>query len=85
MTVRTIILDEMNRVAREQKKALQPLHDDAPLLTIGLDSLCFAILVARLEEKLGTDPFAREEVTLPITVGDLVTFYEQAVAETQSV
>jgi acyl carrier protein len=79
MSVRATILDEIARVAQEQKKALQPLTDDAPLLTIGLDSLCFAILVARLEEKLGTDPFgASDEVALPITVGDLVRFYEHA-------
>ncbi len=79
MSVRTIILDEIARVATEQKKTLQPLTDDAPLLTIGLDSLCFAILVARLEEKMGTDPFsASEEIVLPVTVGDLVRFYEHA-------
>jgi acyl carrier protein len=79
MSVRATILDEIARVAQEQKKALQPLTDDAPLLTIGLDSLCFAILVARLEEKLGTDPFgASDEVALPVTVGDLVRFYEHA-------
>lgn len=78
MSVRTTIHDEMQRVAREQKKILQPLDDDAPLLTIGLDSLCFAILVARLEETLGTDPFSAEDMRLPVTVGDLVDFYEHA-------
>ena len=78
MIVRTTIMDEIVRVAAEQKKNLQPLHDDAELLTIGLDSLCFAILVARLEEKLGTDPFAAEDVMLPVTLGDLVHFYEHA-------
>lgn len=79
MSIRTTILEEMARVADEQKKPLQPLTDDAPLLTIGLDSLCFAILVARLEEKLGTDPFgASEEVALPVTLGDLIRFYEHA-------
>jgi aryl carrier-like protein len=79
MSVRTTIFEEIARVATEQKKTLEPLHDDAPLLTIGLDSLCFAILVARLEEKLGPDPFsASDEITLPITLGDLVHFYEHA-------
>lgn len=81
MSVRAVILEEMQRVATEQQKVLAPLDDDAPLLTIGLDSLCFAILVARLEEKLGTDPFgASEEVTLPVTVGDFIHFYEHAPA-----
>lgn len=79
MNVRDTVLDEMARVAEEQNKAMQPLSDDAPLLTIGLDSLCFAILVARLEEKLGTDPFsASDEVALPVTLGDLIRFYEHA-------
>ncbi len=79
MSVRTTILDEMQRVAQEQKKTLAPLDDGAELLTIGLDSLCFAILVARLEEKLDVDPFSSsDEVALPITVGDLIHFYEHA-------
>lgn len=77
--VRTQILDEMRRVATEQQKTLAPLDDDTPLLTIGLDSLCFAILVARLEETFGTDPFSTaEEVALPITLGDFVHLYEHA-------
>lgn len=80
MTVRDTIVDEMKRIATEQKKTLGPLDDDASLMTCGLDSLGFAVLVARLEEQLGTDPFsAADEVALPITIGDLVRFYEQAV------
>ena len=79
MDVKATILDEMRRVAREQKKTLGALDDDAPLLSSGLDSLCFAILVARLEETFGVDPFsASEEVVLPVTVGELVAFYEHA-------
>ena len=45
----------------------------------GLDSLCFAIIVARLEDQLGVDPFsAAEDVEFPVTVGDFVKFYEDA-------
>jgi acyl carrier protein len=77
MSARETIIEEMRRVAREQKKTLAPLQDTTPLLTVGLDSLCFAILVARLEETLGVDPFsASDEVVLPVTVGDLVAFYD---------
>jgi len=55
------------------------LDDTAPLLTLGLDSLGFAILVARLEEKLGRDPFSvSDEIEFPVTVGDLVRLYEYA-------
>ncbi len=79
MSVRDTIVAEMKRIATEQKKTLGPLDDDASLMTCGLDSLGFAVLVARLEEQLGTDPFGEaDEVALPVTVGDLVRFYEQA-------
>ena len=79
MSTRTIIIDAIRRVADEQQRTLGPLDDDALLLTVGLDSLCFAILVARLEEALNVDPFgASDEIELPVTVGDLVRFYEKA-------
>ena len=79
MSARETIIEEMQRVASEQKKTLVPLHDTTPLLTVGLDSLCFAILVARLDETLGVDPFsASDEVMLPVTFGDLVNFYDHA-------
>ena len=79
MSTRTIIIEAMQRVAAEQHRELGPLDDDALLLTVGLDSLCFAILVARLEEALNVDPFAAsDEIELPVTVGDLVRFYERA-------
>jgi acyl carrier protein len=45
----------------------------------GLDSLCFAIVVARLEDALGFDPFgAAEDARFPVTLGDFVAFYEDA-------
>ena len=79
MSVRTTILDEFHRIAAEQKKTLGPLDDSAPLMTTGLDSLGFAVLVARLEEQLHVDPFsASDEIALPVTVGDFITFYEHA-------
>jgi hypothetical protein len=62
---------------------LPPLNDDLPLLESGLDSLGFAILVARLEDQLGTDPFAAEgEVAFPVTLGDFIGLYEGAVPAT---
>ena len=45
----------------------------------GLDSLCFGVLVARLEDRLGVDPFsASEDVSFPVTLGDFVRVYENA-------
>ena len=79
--VRTTILDEMKRVAVEQKLTLGPLDDGTSLLRTGLDSLGFAILVARLEEQLGVDPFsAADDVVFPVTLGELVSFYERALS-----
>lgn len=53
------------------------LEDDTVLLDSGLDSLGFAILVARLEEELGFDPFVEmEEAVYPTTFGEFVAIYE---------
>ena len=69
----------MQRVAAEQKVELAPLSDDLNLLDSGLDSLCFAILVARLEDSLGVDPFtASDDVIFPVTLGEFVRAYENA-------
>jgi acyl carrier protein len=79
MSVRDTITSEFQQVAKEQKKQLAPLSDSLVLLESGLDSLCFAIIVARLEQRLGYDPFsAEEDVYFPITLGDFIRFYENA-------
>jgi acyl carrier protein len=79
MTTKLTIESEIQKVASEQKVRLAPLSDDLNLLDSGLDSLCFAILVARLEDSLGVDPFtASDDVTFPVTLGDLVQAYENA-------
>lgn len=78
MSIRLTILSQIEEVAAEQQKKLPPLADDLVLLDSGLDSLCFAILVARLEDNLGYDPFtASDDVYFPVTLGDFVKFYEE--------
>jgi acyl carrier protein len=62
-------------VAREQQRKLAPLTDNLRLLESGLDSLSFALIVARLEEALGYDPFDTAE-SFPVTFGDFVKLYE---------
>ncbi|HSY73301.1 MAG TPA: hypothetical protein VK798_13695 [Alloacidobacterium sp.] len=58
---------------------LVPLTDDLALLDSGLDSLCFAMIVARLEGQLEADPFsASEDAVFPVTFGEFVSFYENA-------
>ncbi len=79
MNVREEILAEVRNVAQEQDKKLAPLTDNLALIDSGLDSLCFAILVARLETTLGTDPFSEnEDARFPSTLGDFIHFYERA-------
>ena len=81
MSARPAIEAEMRQVAAEQGKTLAPLTDDLVLLDSGLDSLCFAIVVARLEDALGCDPFATsQDVQFPVTFGDFVRFYDHVPA-----
>ena len=81
MNVRSEVVTQFKQVAQEQGKRLAPLTDNLELLNSGLDSLCFAILVSRLEDALGVDPFtASEDVLFPVTFGDFVSSYENAAA-----
>ncbi len=80
MSVKLTITDEMKEIAREHGKILAPLRDDLVLLDSGLNSLGFAVLVARLEDKLGIDPFtAAEDALFPVTLGEFVKAYENGV------
>jgi acyl carrier protein len=79
MSIKLTIMDLMRQIAREHGKTLAPLRDDLVLLDSGLDSLGFAVLVARLEDTLGIDPFtAAEDAMFPLTLGDFVKVYESA-------
>ena len=79
MSIRQTILTQIQRIARDQKLALAPLTDDTALNDSGLDSLGFAILVTRLEDELGLDPFTMsEDVSFPVTLRELVQVYENA-------
>ncbi|MGI3900984.1 MAG: hypothetical protein ACRYGP_12380 [Janthinobacterium lividum] len=82
--MRTVIITAIEAVASEQGKPLKPLVDDLVLLDSGLDSLCFAILVTRLEDEVGFDPFTlSDDVYFPVTLGDFIRFYDDA-ARTQA-
>ncbi len=79
MNIRSEIIEQFTQVAHGQGLPLAPLTDDLELLDSGLDSLCFAIVVARLEGQLGVDPFATsEDATFPVTFGEFVSLYENA-------
>jgi acyl carrier protein len=81
MTIREAIFSEIRKIGEEQAAQLAPLTDDLKLMDTGLDSLGFAILVTRLEDKLGFDPFTEaDEARYPVTLGDLLKFYENTAA-----
>jgi acyl carrier protein len=71
----------MQQIAKEQKVTLPPLDDELTLHETGFDSLAFAILVARLEDDLGIDPFTiAEDSGFPSTIGEFVRAYENVPA-----
>jgi acyl carrier protein len=79
MSMKPAIISEIEQMAVESNKSVPLLTDDLVLLDSGLDSLAIAILVARLEERLGFDPFTEsDDVSYPVTLGDFIRFYDQA-------
>jgi acyl carrier protein len=81
MSTRLRILSEKQRIAADQQVKLPPLNDELSLHETGFDSLGFAILVARLEDDLGIDPFTiSEDASFPLTLGDFIRAYENGPA-----
>jgi acyl carrier protein len=78
MSVRSTVTSQFEQVAVAQQRRLARLSDELRLLDSGLDSLSFALIVARLEETLGFDPFDSDEaIKFPVTFGDFVRLYEE--------
>jgi acyl carrier protein len=78
MSVRETVALQFQQVAGEQKRKLAALSDNLKLLDSGLDSLSFALIVARLEDTLGFDPFdTDDDVKFPVTFGEFVRLYEK--------
>ena len=72
------ILGVYKKVYSSQNKGetAPTIKDETVLLDSGLDSLGNAILITRLEEELGYDPFSiSKEAYYPKTFGELVEFY----------
>ena len=79
MSVKSTVIAQIEQIAEENNNMVAPLTEDLVLLHSGLDSLALAILVARLEEILKVDPFAEsDEIAYPVTLGDFIHFYENA-------
>ena len=79
MSIKLTVISEIEQIAEQHQKTLAPLTDESILMNTGLDSLCFAVLVARLEDRLGVDPFSTsDDISFPVTLGDFVRVYENA-------
>jgi len=77
MSLRRTVISQFEQVAIEQRRKLAPLSNDLRLLDCGLDSLSFALIVAKLEDALGFDPFdTSAPMTFPVTFGDFVKLYD---------
>ena len=77
--IRRTVAGSFERTAIAQERQLAPLTDDLVLVDSGLDSLCFAIIVAQLEDELGLDPFSDlDDDLFPITFAEFVQLYETA-------
>jgi acyl carrier protein len=78
MSVRGTIESEFQRVSKEQKRNLAPLTENLKLVDSGLDSLSFALIVSRLEDALGFDPFdTQDDLKFPVTFGEFVKLYDR--------
>jgi acyl carrier protein len=79
MSIKATIISQLEEIRRASKGPLLPLDDGLVLLDSGLDSLGLAVLVTRLEDTLGLDPFTDSDITVPpVTLGDFIRLYEHA-------
>jgi hypothetical protein len=78
MATRDMILQALVELFEEDDLEVPEITDDLVLLETDLDSLGFAVLVTRLEESLGYDPFSMmTEPVYPTTFGEFVAIYQQ--------
>jgi acyl carrier protein len=75
----SLIKATFEQVAREQGKELPCLMDGMVLLDSGLDSLCLAVIISRLADDFGVDPFSADEsFEFPVTLGAFIELYANA-------
>jgi aryl carrier-like protein len=76
LRVREVITREVTDLLAEDGHPAPTFTDDLVLLNSGLDSLGFAVLVTRLEDSLGYDPFTdMPHPVYPRTLGEFVAVY----------
>ena len=77
MTTRSTILLTIQKIGAAYGRDIASLDDDVVLVDSGLDSLCFAVVVAHLEDELELDPLS-SVTRFPVTIGDFIKLYESA-------
>ena len=79
MTIRSTILLTIQKIAAAYGRDIAALDNYVALVDSGLDSLCFAVVVAHLEDELGLDPLSSvDQARFPVTIGDFIKLYENA-------
>lgn len=87
MSTEALVQDKIkalfDEVWRDDKECDPPeITKDTVLLETGLDSMGFAVLVTRLDEDLGFDPFSEmEAASYPRTFGDFISAYTAIAAK----
>lgn len=72
------MLEQLTELFEEDELEVPEIVDATVLLETDLDSLGFAVLVTRLDEELGFDPFSlMDEPVYPVTFKDFVEIYER--------
>jgi acyl carrier protein len=79
MSIRETIFAQIETIRKGKGFSFPPLADELALLDSGLDSLGIAVLVTRLEDELGFDPFSDSAlISPPVTLGEFIGVYERA-------
>jgi hypothetical protein len=77
-SVRSTLVRFLQEAIMERGGSIAALTDETVLLESGLDSLGFAVVIARLEEEFDGDPFLTMPTAVyPRTFGELVAIYER--------
>lgn len=76
MDIKETVVALIGELLEEDDLPVPALDDDTVLLESGLDSLGFAVLVTRLEDVVGYDPFSMmDEPVYPTTLSEFVDVY----------
>jgi acyl carrier protein len=78
------VIEEIKATIEDAGKTAPDLSPATSFLNGGLqlDSLDFAVVVVRLEKRLGCDPFNSATLDrMPTTIGELAQVYERALAD----